>query len=150
MASLVEPTPEATPEATPTATTEATDRNSGGLHQDGNVTLDLTNATPVMTVRQVHSTSSITMTTTPEEKTSKTASSVFSGDHWPSEAEQYLMGAKIGSGAFAVVHHAKRKADGKDCAGKLSSKLHSHIHSPLTNIHPFLASLVLFLFGGFS
>jgi serine/threonine protein kinase len=73
------------------------------------------------------------------------------GDHWPSEAEQYLVGAKIGSGAFAVVHHAKRKADGKDCAGKLPSEPvpPSLPHSSSLTKYPFLASL-LFLFGCFS
>jgi serine/threonine-protein kinase OSR1/STK39 len=40
-------------------------------------------------------------------------------DEWPSNTEGYLLGAKIGSGAFAVVHHARRISNDTDCAVKI-------------------------------
>tara|TARA_B100000780_G_C20949841_1_gene378919 strand:- start:239 stop:784 length:546 start_codon:yes stop_codon:yes gene_type:complete len=42
-----------------------------------------------------------------------------SPDEWPNTCDGYMLGAKIGSGAFAVVHHAKRTKDKQDCAMKI-------------------------------
>jgi len=68
--------------------------------------------TPVKTT----STSTVFAEDQQQEKESKSKSSV---DEWPSNTEGYLLGAKIGSGAFAVVHHARRISGDKSCAVKI-------------------------------
>jgi serine/threonine-protein kinase OSR1/STK39 len=89
--------------------------NSVGSENVAESVLDLTNL--VVTSPKIVSIIPSTPTAG-EEKSSLKRSSSTSEDEWPSTSDGYLLGAKIGSGAFAVVHHAK-SISGMDCAVKI-------------------------------
>ena len=116
----------ATAASTDTAQLSVTSTDTANDTHTADLQLDLTDNISSPAIRSVSSNvSAAAASETPATPTAGTGERKQSMDNdndiWPSNVENYLIGAKIGSGAFAVVHHAKRKSDNKDCAVKIIS-----------------------------
>ena len=96
-------------------TTESLEANVAELQVDL-TSISRASVTSVDTPVKTLTTSTCNAEDHQQENESKSKSSV---DEWPSNTEGYLLGAKIGSGAFAVVHHARRVSGDKSCAVKI-------------------------------